>query len=314
MRKMPIANNRTARVGQAHSLRSLLLVAVLGVSLGGCAATQCISHMPEPTPQASNRVPLAKVMEQMDGRRNAVDTVSSNLNVVLRDEVKSKEYHLSGGYLGDSAGNLRLRLKYEEVVIMDLAFRGDLVELSLPRKNRYFRGTREDVIYSACDELALLAQVGNAHDLFFPRAWSPKAIERRVKLEGNQEVVSVIERHGALANGCTRRIWLSPTQPVAEKMEVLADSGQALGLVRFGDYRFDKTLDDDYSRGPKQVVYPSTVTLVNKSGNRSLQMELQAMHLNQSIESKRFEVTFPDGVKVLDLRDDLTGKSGLLDY
>lgn len=313
MNNMPVVNYRSGRLGWARILRSVAMVAGLGVWLGGCAATQYNARLPEPQPQATNRVPLVKVMEQMDDRRKAVDTVSSSLNVVLRDEVKGKDYHLNGAYLGDNNGNLRLRLKYEETVIMDLAFRGDTVELLLPRKNRYFRGSREDVQTASGNELALLAQVGNAHDLFFPRAWSPKAIERRVKLEGNQEVVSVIERPGILVKKCTRRFWISTTQPVADKIEVFNANGQALGIIRYGDYRFPEPLAGDDASGPKQVVHPGTVTLVSEDGNRSLQMDITALHLNQAIPPQRFEITVPDGQKVLELKDGLSGEKGLFD-
>lgn len=313
MNKVPVVHSRTGRVDLALILRGVAQVAILGVWLGGCAATQYNARLPEAKPQTSDRVPLVKVMEQMDNRRNAVATVKSALNVVLRDEVKGKDYHLSGAYLGDNAGNLRLRLKYEEMLVMDLAFHGASVELSLPRKNRFFRGTRLDAMNSACDELALLAHVGNAHDLFFPRAWSPKAIERRVKLEGNQEVVSILERRGTVASRCARRFWISPTQPVADKIEVFNSNGQALGVIRYDDYRFPEALASDDPSVPKQIVYPSTVTLVSKSGNRSLELDLQALHLNQSIESKCFEGTLPDGAKVLDLRSDLTDEKGPFD-
>lgn len=313
MNNMPIVNSRSGRFGLARILRSVALVAGLTVWLSGCAATQYNARLPEPEPVASNRVPLVKVMEQMDDRRKAVDTVSSSLNVVLRDEVKGKDYHLNGAYLGDNSGNLRLRLKYEETVIMDLAFRGDSVELLLPKKNRYYRGTREDVMGATGNELALLAHVGNAHDLFFPRAWSPKAIERRVKLEGNQEVVSVIERPGILVKKCTRRFWVSATQPVADKIEVFNANGQALGVIRYGDYRFPEPLAGDDASGPKQVVHPGTVTLVSEDGNRSLQMDITALHLNQPIAPKLFEITVPDGQKVLELKDGLSGEKGLFD-
>lgn len=313
MNNMHVVNCRSGRFGWARTLRTAALVAGLGVWLSGCAATQYNARLPEPQPVASNRVPLLKVMEQMDERRKAVDTVSSSLNVVLRDEVKGKDYRLNGAYLGDNNGNLRLRLKYEETLIMDLAFRGDTVELLLPRKNRYYRGNREDVQTASGNELALLAQVGNAHDLFFPRAWSPKAIERRVKLEGNQEVVSVIERPGILVKKCTRRFWISPTQPVADKIEVFNANGQALGVIRYGDYRFPEPLAGDEASGQMQVVHPGTVTLISEDGNRSLQMDLQALRLNQAIAPKLFEITVPDGQKVQGLKEGLSGEKGLFD-
>lgn len=275
---------------------------------GGCEADK-YRRLPDPTPVNYNRPDIAKIMEEMDERRNSVETLVARLAVVLRDNVNKKEHGLSGAYIGDKDGNLRMRIKAEETVVLDLAIHGALVDLWLPRKGRFYRGERKDLVGSGANELALLANAGSVQDLFFPRAWTESAIERRVKLENGREVISVLERPGVFRR-CVRRMTISREQPMADRLEVLDRTGRALGAIAYADFRFPGPIAGEKDPTVPSVPYPGRVTLSAPDGARSMQMDVEEMILNTPIPLTKYEIPVPEGQRILDLGAELrSGRS-----
>lgn len=290
------------------SLRALLTAGSVWL-FAGCAA-DAHRRVPDPTPVAYDRPSLVKVMEELDERRYAVETLVVRTNVVLHDHVKNKKVGLNGAYLGDKDGNLRLQIRYNETVIMDLGIHGDTVDLWLPRKNRYFRGTRKDLLAANECELSLLAHAGNMPDLFFPRAWTAEnasvETQRRGGFEGGREVVKVYERPG-IKWRCVRMLHISMEQPVAEQVDVYSRNEKSVGCIQYDDYRFPGPSAGEIKRTP---TYPGRVTLVNADKSRSLEMNVEELIPNTPIDTEKFEVKVPEGQKILDLGQHLgSGKS-----
>jgi hypothetical protein len=292
-----------ARAGGKLALLSATLLLVSGCEIARYA------RLPDPRPEPFCRAPIAKVMDEMDQRRNSVNTVVARLNIVLKDEVTGKEQTLWGAYLGDKQGNMRMRVKYQEKLLLDLSMFGDRVDLALPMKGKYYRGTRADVGQTSGNELALLVQVGNVHDLFFPRAWTDNAVERRVKIEEGCEVVSVMERPSFVRRK-VRQLVISPENPVAQEMKVFDQKGQPIGTVVYNDYRFPGPRAGETMEPAAGVPYPGRLTLEGAEGKRSMRMEIEEMNVNTPVESKHFDITVPEDGRVENLGEVLrSGKS-----
>jgi hypothetical protein len=255
----------------------LMLLVAIAVLLNGCEIAR-YARLPDPRPEPYCRAPIVKVMEEMDARRNAVNTVVARLNIVLKDETTGKEQTLWGAYLGEL-------------------------------KDKVYRGTRAEVGQTNGNELALLVQVGNVHDLFFPRAWTENAVERRVKVEKGMEVVSVLERPSYVRRK-VRQLVISPEDPVAREMRVFDQNGDRIGSVVYTDYRFPGPRAGETAAPVASVPYPGRLTLVGAEGKRSLQMDIEEMNVNTPVLPKHFEVAVPDSHRVEDLGEALrSGKS-----
>lgn len=259
--------------------------------LTGCAADQ-YRRLPDPTPITYDRISIRQLMEELDERRNGIEDAAVRLNLVLRDNAKNKEHGLSGIYLGDKAGNMRLRMTYSEHLVLDLAIHGETVDLWLPRKGRYYRGTRKDLLAAPDCELSLFAYVGQVHELFFPRAWTEQAVERRVRMEGVREVISVLERPG-LRRRCVRRVVISPEQPVVEEMAIYNRNDKSLGMIQYADYRFPGPLAGARDKSSIGVPWPGRVVLFTADKNRSLQMDVEELTINRSIPLAKYEIEVP---------------------
>lgn len=293
------ANMSEKRLTYTCACGKLALLSAALLLVSGCQIAR-YARLPDPRPEPLRRAPIAKVMEEMDQRRNAVNTVVARLNIVLKDEVTGKQQTLWGAYLGDRQGNMRMRVKYQEKLLLDLSMFGDRVDLALPLKGKYYRGARSDVGKTSGNELALLVQVGNVHDLFFPRAWTDHAVERRVKVEEGYEVVSVMERP-SLVRRKVRQLMISTEDPVAEEMKVFDQKGHPIGTVVYNDYRFPGPRAGEAPEPAASVPYPGRLTLVGAEGARSMQMDIEEMTINTPVESKHFDITVPEDGRMEDL-------------
>lgn len=249
---------------------------------------------------------LVHVVRELDERRKDTQTVVARLTVVLHDVARDREVTLNGAYLGDAQGNLRLRLKHGESLLIDLSFCGDEVGLWLPRRERFFRGTRMDVLAHGDNDLTLLALAGNAHDLFFPRAWTARAVERRLRVAQGREFITVLEGEGPACRR-VRRLALSPSQPVVDQQEILGVAGRVLGCIQYADYRFP---------GPRAgestgLIYPGRLVLTPRNEQRSIEMLVEELHVNTPIPATKFAVEVPAEQKILPLGVSLSSTRSL---
>lgn len=256
-----------------------------------------------------DRAALLKALDVMDARRCEVQTLLAAVNIVIIDNQTGKKQGLEGHYFGDANGNFRIRITWQEGVIIDLSFKGEDVTLSLPKKERFYRGKKKDLLDAKACALSLLANAGNAHDLFFPRAWTPKAVGRRLAFEDGNEVVKVIEKTDPAGpredERLARKVFITKDSPSAAVIEVFDAGKHPQGNIRYGVYK-----DLPADSGILNLAYPSTLTLTPADGSRSLQMEIKELDLNLPIAIEKFDIEPPAEQKVLDLGECLrSGKN-----
>lgn len=297
-------SNRIAR----RWVCAVALACVAGAA-GVHASTAEASTSAEVAAPQYDREKLLKSLDEIDSRRLSVETLVARLDIVLRDKNKDKEHALNGAYLGDKDGNLRLRIKHQETLLLDMAFHEGSVDLLLPRKRRYFRGSVEDLKKAGGNELALLAHAGTAHDLFFPRPWTETAFERRVVIENGKPVVSVLEMPGVFKRR-VRSYQLSSEHAVATRADIFDLQSQFLGAIRFEDYRFKTPGAGEAAERPTDLTYPGRVTLATASDKQELQLDVQELIPNVPIPIEKLRVPVPEGMQIRDLAEALqTGQS-----
>ncbi|MEI6234692.1 MAG: hypothetical protein WCT04_16675 [Planctomycetota bacterium] len=216
----------------------------------------------------------------------------ARLHVTLRDAVKKKEYPLNGAYLGDAAGNLRLRVTTESgQLLLDMGMRGENVTLCLPGKSRHLTGTREELLNQPNCHLALLAQCGRALDLFFPVAPPSAQLCRTSCCVDNQAFCNVPETSAPLPRYLTR-LTVDLSTRVVEQKNVFARGGVDAGRIVYSRYRFPEA-----DATPSKPAYPGRVTLHVPGGAYSLELDVEDLSLNTPIAPAKFTVPVPDGFK-----------------
>lgn len=243
---------------------------------------------------------IAQRVDQMDVRRLQVDTVLAHLKVACRDNNTKREFQLNGVYLADKKGNMRFRLLYSETLVADLVFNGDQVEAWLPMKGKYVKGTRKDLLTAGPNDLALLARAGQARDLFFPRAWTDEARERRGGVSTGREIVKVQLTNGTEGK-CLRKIYLSPAQAYADQMDLFTASGEALGNFRYSNY----------SASGNAPVHPNLIVMSPTPGSITLKLEVTEFNVNEGLPEKSFELTVPEDQSPVSLQQTLKEGKGI---
>lgn len=267
--------------------------------LAGCRMNEAVYNPTDGQRIVYLRPPLMKVVEELDERHLAADSVKARFNVTLHDNEKNKEFQLVGAYLGDKDGNLRLQISSPTAgKIIDMSIHGETMEVYLKRKNRYFKGNRSELLNTSECELALLAHIGAARDLFFPRAWTPNAVERRVTYERGREVISVIEKPGMIRKR-SRRLTVCPETAAVECVEVYDKFGREVGTAAYTDYtKPGQTQPEADALG---LLYPGRIVLQSHNANHTLEMEVDEITFNADIADDIFEVPLPENMKTLDL-------------
>jgi len=277
----------------------MLGLAFLALCAIGAEASQTGALLPRPVLKTYSPEKMLEVLDTLDTRGEDVHNVVAQLRVVMHDARRSRDVNLTGAYIGDRDGNLRLRLQYGESTILDLSIRGDEAMLWLPRKQRCYKGKRAEILASSEAELALVALAGNARDLFFPHGWSASATDRTSMVDRERDVVCVYEARGE-KRVFARKLWLNPAQPVVDKLDVLGPNGKTLGSLKYEDYRFPAAGREANSEAPK-VPYPARVRLANADATRGLDLEVDELFVNTELTPARFVIKLPEGQTVEDM-------------
>jgi outer membrane lipoprotein-sorting protein len=285
----------------------------LAVWLPGCRMNEAVYH------QDGSRIDYARpalpeVMAELNKRQAKMETVLARLNIILHDYSKNKdtETPLAGVYLGDNEGNLRLRVTASGgQLVLDMGNHGDVLEIYLPRQDRYFRGKRQDMLNNSTCQLALLAHAGRAKDLFFPNASSDHSIGTRVTYRNGREVLSVLERPSYIRR-CSRRLTIAPEAVCVEMMEVYDKFGREVGYIRYSDYRFPDADNETPAEGSCPLIYPGCIALHSPDGLRTLELRVEEIQLNTPIPKEKFDVPVPEEQKVMDLGQALKKRNGKL--
>lgn len=258
------------------------------------------------------RPPLMRVVEELDERHMAVNSVVAKMNVTLIDTEKNKEFALLGVYLGDKDGNMRFRITATGgQLVLDMGVHEEAVDVWLPRKNRFFQGKQIDLLNNQ-SQLSLLAHAGACRDLFFPRAWTDAATERRVTYNNGREVVNVIEKPSFIRRR-SRRLTLAPETPTVECVEIYDRFGREVGAVRYSDYRFPDPDEQDAHAEGVGLTYPGKIILCSHDGIHRLEMQVEEVNINSEIDTTKFSLTKPENTKVLDLGSALKRAGNLWD-
>ena len=281
------------------SARLIAPVALVALALlSGCRMNEAV-YAPNGDRIVYMRPPLVKVVEELDERHLAADSVCASLNVTLHDNEKNKVYQLVGTYLGDKNGNLRLQIKATTgQTILDMGVHKDQMDVWLPRKGRFYRGNRQDLLNASECQLALFAHIGAARDLFFPRAWTANAIERRVTFEHGREVISVIEKPGFIRKRA-RRLTVAPESATVESVEVYDKYGREVGTVAYSDYKMPG--EGQPEADALGLLYPNRIVLQSHNATHTLELEIDQVDFNMDISEEKFHVKLPENQRVLDL-------------
>jgi hypothetical protein len=149
-------------------------------------------------------------------------------------------------------------------------------------KGKYVKGSRTEVLNAGANDLALLARVGTARELFFPRAWTEGATERRAAVAGGVETIKV-----QVAGKVLRKVQLTTGQAFADTMNLYTAIGESLGELRYSNYT-------DANSTP---LHPGTIMLVPAKGTSTLKMNVDEFTLNADLPEKSFELVVPDDQK-----------------
>jgi outer membrane lipoprotein-sorting protein len=281
------------------SIRKGMLLALLALPLlAGCRMNEAV-YTPSGDRICYMRPPLVKVVEELDERHLAADTVAARLNVTLHDNEKNKDYQLVGTYLGDKDGNLRLQIKATTgQTILDMGALNDSMDVWLPRKGRFFRGQRQELMNTSDCQLSLLAHIGACRELFFPRAWTHNAIERRVTYEHGREVISVIEKPSFIRKR-SRRLTVAPESATVESVEVYDKFGREVGTVAYADYKMPG--DGQPEADALGLLYPGRIVLQSHNATHTLDLEIEEINFNCEIPQEKFHVPMPENTRVQDM-------------
>lgn len=278
----------------------ILTAATTALLLPGCRLNEAVYHL-DGSRIVYMRPPLLKVVDELDERHLGVQSVVAQLTVILRENERNKEVALNGTYIGDNHGNLRLRIKASGgQVVLDMGSADDNVDVWLPRKGRFFQGRRQDLLTNSRCQLSLLAHAGRARDLFFPRAWSDSAVERRVTYQNGREVISVYEKPNFIRRR-SRRITVAPDSACVETVEVYDKYGREVGVLAYSDYHFP---DPDAPAGEAAacpLIYPGCIKLHSPDGLYTLELHVEELTLDSPIPTEKFPVPKPPHTKVLDM-------------
>lgn len=87
-----------------------------------------------------------KEEEERDKDKKRAQTLRARLEIVVKTKDEGKEQALWGAYIRDEAGNYVFRVKYQEILLLDMKKVKDKIEISLPRKKEYYKGTVKEAL------------------------------------------------------------------------------------------------------------------------------------------------------------------------
>jgi len=247
------------------------------------AVPAAVTARPTATPE------LVEGVKELDARRNPLKDFRARFAINLKR--KGRNYALKGQYAGTANGDFRLAMNWGIISIIDVACKGEKIDLWLPRKGKHCKGQRQTVRETEND-LRLLERVGCVSELFFPDAWSSHAVARRFEEKDGHCFLNVIERcDGVLVPSRRVQLGTYKNRCVVEKT-ILYEKGKPIGAVEYRDY---------YVVGGWLI--PRTVEVWSSAKTRiSLTVEGIAINTGRALD---LEVKAPGSAEKADLAETL---------
>lgn len=245
-------------------------------------------------PEASQ---VRQMIQTLDRSAYFVNTVSARMNVTIK-RGSSKAMTLDGVYVGDANGNLRLRLTgLFGILAMDVTVKDGTMTCWMPTKKLLVQASREELLNDAHSELAVLAAVGQARELFFPRPWADGATQRRLYASDNDMRIGVFGGSGG--RSCLRDYSIDPVENAVRSLDVLTERGETIGRIDYAQYQALTKLDNGDEKNSEwrsAFKVPRSLKLADGEGRMTLECSLEGLRVNEPLKSNAFDMDLPKGV------------------
>lgn len=256
---------------------------------------------------------LADLIALIDHRPLLVQSVVARLSAKITGR-NGKTQSADGVYMGDAHGNMRLKLTGMFGILgLDLALRDDDFKIWMPLRKLGVIGTRREALNGESTELLLLATLGLSHNLFFPRAWTDNAAERRAADEGGKLAVRVYEKSGRSLE-CARRFVIDTAGQSVASQEVFTTAGFAIGRLEYLHFCpiRDLTAPGESTGDLRDLPVASAVRLVQEGG-MTLEIEVKSISVNKALPADAFEFQIKSNDPVHTLREMLTAGTSFIE-
>jgi hypothetical protein len=250
----------------------------------------------EPPPTNPAATPLSQLIDDIDRRPLLIQTVSAKMSVQIV-QAGGKTTSLSGQYIGDSSGNFRLKLTgIFGIVGLDLCARDGQITGYLPTKKIAFQCTREQIEASPCLELILLTRIGQARELFFPRAWDAAATGRRVK-QGENDLLEV-DVFSSKSDIPLRKTEVDPERKAVIAQNVFKCDGAPIGQSHYSKYVSCASMADSSKADGLASALPVPTAIHTGTAKVSFDFTLESLNINQELGKNAFELRLPEHLQL----------------
>jgi len=287
-------------MGFGKNFRSMAIsTAVAGVIV---AAPFVRGAEPTPAQNPASSSSLRQLIFAIDGRRLPLHTLSAQMKVKLTCQ-NGKSNNLDALYIGDEHGNLRLRLTGPfGILALDLSIQNGRITCWMPLKKCAMSGIRTEILADGTSELAILAAIGNAGDMFFPRPWPEGATLRRANQYGEQLVVRAFA--GGADTNCLANYLIDPARKAVISQKIFNRSGRALGVVEYLEFSTVAALLDPHAPPPQfdiAQLFPRRINVTDAGKRLKLELTVEKITLNSILPEKGFSLNLPANLEVGEL-------------
>lgn len=244
---------------------------------------------------------LRQIVDEIDCRRLPLRTFSAHMKVKLKRN--GENHNLDASYVGDDRGNVRLRLTGPfGILALDLSQHNGRIECWMPLQKLAISGSRSEIMNDGTSELGLLAAVGNAMDMFFPRPWIDGTAVRRGKTDGAQVVIRAFDESQKI---CLAAYLIDPASKTISAQSIFNRAGEPMGSVSYGEYcnisSFSNAKQPLQHFDSTQLV-PRQIFLSDVNGKFALNIEMESIAINTPIVDKQFILKLPTDLDFSDFR------------
>ena len=259
---------------------------------------------------------LLHLIDEIDRRTVLIHSVGARLKVKVTND-RGKTMNLDASYVGDAAGNFRLRLTgIFGILGLDMAMADGRLVCYLPTRKTAFEVPEQEMLNCASCELGLISELGRARELFSPRAWSAHADARKISDDEHGLSINVLHITPA-STQCVRHITVDPIQKNIASEDVFRPSGDFLGRAEYTRFVPYQNLMDDHKSNPPDYLLetpvPQNVRLTSGNGKLTLEFEVESLRLNEPLNPRALEIDIPSKIHVATLNEALASGQGLFE-